>query len=39
LKLMEIRRLAADGHSVKVIGEQQFWKLVEPSTRPRRRSR
>jgi serine/threonine protein kinase len=38
LKLMEIRRLAADGHSVKVIGEQQFWKLVEPSSRPRRRS-
>jgi BRCT domain type II-containing protein len=28
-KLMEIRRLAAQGHLVKVIGEKQFWKLVE----------
>ena len=28
LKLMEIKRLAAQGHSVKVIGERQFWKLV-----------
>jgi serine/threonine-protein kinase len=27
-KLMEIRRLAARGHVVKVIGERQFWKLV-----------
>ena len=27
-KLMEIRRLAAEGHSVRVIGERQFWKLV-----------
>jgi eukaryotic-like serine/threonine-protein kinase len=32
-KLLEIRRLAAQGHSVKVIGEQQFWKLVAPKTR------
>lgn len=30
LKLMEIRRLAARGHVVKVIGEKQFWRLVEP---------
>jgi serine/threonine-protein kinase len=30
-KLMEIRRLAAQGHSVKVIGDAQFWRLVEPS--------
>jgi serine/threonine protein kinase len=30
LKLMEIRRLAARGHAVRVIGEGQFWKLVEP---------
>ena len=28
LKLMEIRRLAAKGHRVTVIGEAQFWKLV-----------
>ena len=33
LKLMEIRRLAARGHVVTVIGEKQFWKLVEPATR------
>ena len=32
-KLMEIRRLAAQGHLVKVIGESQFWRLVEPTTR------
>ena len=30
LKLMEIRRLAARGHVVRVIGEGQFWKLAEP---------
>ncbi len=35
LKLMEIRRLAARGHVVRVIGEQQFWKLVESSPRAR----
>ncbi|HKN67503.1 MAG TPA: BRCT domain-containing protein, partial [Gemmatimonadaceae bacterium] len=28
-KLMEVRRLAAQGHSVTVIGDKQFWKLVE----------
>jgi BRCT domain type II-containing protein len=28
-KLLEIRRLAARGHAVRVIGERQFWKLVE----------
>jgi serine/threonine-protein kinase len=33
-KLMEIRRLAARGHVVKIIGERQFWKLVRPR-RPR----
>jgi serine/threonine-protein kinase len=27
-KLLEIRRLAARGHVVKVIGEGQFWRLV-----------
>ena len=39
LKLMEIRRLAAGGHSVKVIGEAQFWKLVESTSRPRKATR
>jgi eukaryotic-like serine/threonine-protein kinase len=34
-KLMEIKRLAARGHAVKVIGEAQFWKLVEPPKRSR----
>ena len=33
LKLMEIRRLAALGHMVKVIGEGQFWKLVDAPSR------
>ncbi|MGH8702583.1 MAG: protein kinase domain-containing protein [Burkholderiales bacterium] len=28
LKLMEIRRLAARGHVVTVIGDRQFWRLV-----------
>jgi serine/threonine-protein kinase len=28
LKLMEVRRLAAKGHRVTIIGEAQFWKLV-----------
>ena len=28
LKLMEIRRLAARGHRITIIGEAQFWKLV-----------
>ena len=32
-KLMEIQRLAASGHAVKVIGERQFWKLVEAKGR------
>jgi len=29
LKLMELGRLAARGHVVKVIGDRQFWKLVK----------
>jgi serine/threonine-protein kinase len=37
LKLMEIRRLAARGHLVRVIGERQFWRLVAPATRQRAR--
>jgi eukaryotic-like serine/threonine-protein kinase len=28
-KLLEIRRLAARGHAVRVIGERQFWRLAE----------
>ena len=34
-KLMEIRRLAARGHGVRVIGERQFWRLVEPAASKR----
>jgi BRCT domain type II-containing protein len=30
-KLMEIRRLAGMGHAVHVIGDKQFWKLVDGS--------
>ena len=36
-KLMEIRRLAALGHRITIIGEKQFWKLAAPKTRARRR--
>jgi serine/threonine-protein kinase len=35
-KLMEIRRLAARGHLVKVIGEGQFWRLAESALLERR---
>jgi serine/threonine protein kinase len=38
-KLLEIRRLATRGHAVKVIGERQFWKLVEPAVRTRKSAR
>jgi hypothetical protein len=34
-KLIEVRRLAAQGHKVTVIGERQFWKLAERSSRAR----
>jgi hypothetical protein len=38
LKLMEIRRLAAKGHRITIIGEKQFWKLVAASRpKPRRK--
>jgi serine/threonine protein kinase len=37
-KLLEIRRLAAKGHVVKVIGESQFWKLVTPAVGLRKRT-
>jgi BRCT domain type II-containing protein len=39
LKLMEIRRLAAKGHLVKVIGEAQFWRLAEATSRSRKSGR
>ena len=32
-KLMDVRRLAAKGHRVKVIGERQFWNLVDAAQR------
>jgi eukaryotic-like serine/threonine-protein kinase len=38
-KLLEIRRLAAEGHIVKVIGERQFWKLAESTTKTRKPKR
>ena len=34
-KLIEVRRLAAKGHKVTVIGERQFWKLADPPKRKR----
>ena len=38
LKLMEIRRLAAKGHRITIIGETLFWKLVaRAKARPRTR--
>ncbi len=37
LKLLEIKRLAARGHVVKVIGERQFWRLATPPRRRRTR--
>jgi hypothetical protein len=39
LKLMEIRRLAARGHAVTVIGDAQFWRLVESKSGPRKSGR
>jgi eukaryotic-like serine/threonine-protein kinase len=38
LKLMEIRRLAARGHSITIIDERQFWRLVSPKRRHASRS-
>ncbi len=35
-KIMEIRRLAALGHPVTVIGDAQFWRLVAAPTRSRK---
>ena len=34
-KLIEVRRLAALGHKVTVIGERQFWRLAELTSRSR----
>ena len=34
-KLIEVRRLAAQGIKVTVIGESQFWRLAQPRSRPR----
>lgn len=40
LKLMEVRRQAARGHRITVIGEAQFWRLAEPARRvPLRRGK
>jgi serine/threonine protein kinase len=39
VKLLEIRRLADMGHRVTVIGEKQFWKLVESKARSRKAKR
>jgi serine/threonine protein kinase len=39
LKLMEIRRLAARGHRVTIIGEGLFWKLAARAKSPRRTKR
>src|SRR5262249_23623319 len=36
-KLMEVRRLAEKGHNVTVIGEKQFWRLVESTDKTRRK--
>ena len=38
-KLMEIRRLAAHGHPVTIIGDAQFWRLVEAGPRKNGRAR
>jgi hypothetical protein len=34
-KLIEVRRLAAQGFRVTVIGERQFWRLVASTPRAR----
>jgi serine/threonine protein kinase len=39
LKLMEIKRLAARGHMVRVIGERQFWRLADASRTTRKTKR
>jgi serine/threonine-protein kinase len=39
LKLIEIRRLAARGHPVTVIGDGQFWRLVDTTAQARKPER
>ena len=39
VKLLEIRRLAAQGRPVRVIGEKQFWSLVAKSSARRKTKR
>jgi hypothetical protein len=39
LKLLEIRRLAARGHAIRIIGDGQFWRLVESESRSRQSAR
>jgi hypothetical protein len=34
LKLMEIKQQAAKGHPVTLIGDAQFWRLVESASAP-----
>jgi serine/threonine protein kinase len=36
LKLLEVRRQAEKGHPVTLIGDAQFWKLVEATSRARK---
>jgi hypothetical protein len=38
-KLLEVKRLAARGFLVTVIGEPQFWRLVTPAEAPRTTAR
>lgn len=33
LKLMEIKRLREKGHEITLLGERQFWRLVERNAR------
>jgi len=37
LKLMEVKRLRAKGHRIKLLGETQFWRLVEAKRATRRK--
>lgn len=37
-KLIEVRRLAAQGHRVTIIGERMFWRLVSTASRARARA-
>ncbi len=39
VKLLEVRRLATRGHAVTVIGERQFWRLVESAAQSRKARR